>query len=320
MEATTYKITDDGKVEGLGEISIPNQSTVTNDDFDPESVLIQVLRRPTDPLNKMLEESLYSWVAAGIAVQPLRDAFGGWIDVSRNWQSWMFRKSPRKFKYQLIIDNDVGAPVDIPMRLARHDLPIVSAVVPAFNTEKKLFACIAVKGKDGRARFPTLNTTKVMPAEGLVEVHNCGTGCVMVRRDVVESMWEKHESEKARMAKAQAGVMALIAGEEIDPDERKEVMYLLRNWDYVHNELGAPFSIPQSLRDEAAKTGVMPRGEDICFTDRARSLGYKVYADLSARCVHDATMTLAWPPEALDHSLSVEDWMVSAFDPPVTEV
>lgn len=285
-------------------------------ELDTSKIMIQILKRPTDPLTERLDTAIPQWLNAGFGVQQIRDQFMGWIDVLRNRQSRVFLEAKR-FEYVMMIDADVGPTVDVPVLLARHQKPLVSACVPAYTAERGLFICIAVKGADGKAVFPSLNLTKKMPRTGLVPIHNCGTGCVMVRRDVMEKMWSlydefKHDREEARMA-----IIDVVAGVTPDDAGRASLHKWLRHINYEEDMTGGPFSIPQTVRDKGAETGALPRGEDICFTDRVRSAGIEMFADLEARCYHDKVMKLAWPVDAIEDDLDAEDWMLSAFGPGV---
>jgi len=239
----------------------------------PSDILCQILYRPQDAIHKRLLDSSYAWVDDGMAITRLEDPFGGWINMTRNWQTKLFLKRPR-FKWLFLVDQDVGVPYDVPYRLASHNLPICSAIVPGFTKERGIFACVAVKDPKGVARFPTLNETKTLPLKGIVELHNAGTGCLMIRRDVLETLWDRFEQ---------------------DPG------------------FGQPFELPMSDLHKAGETGVMPKGEDICFTDRCREAGFKIFADFAARCIHEKTFQIAWPDDAVA-DISVDDWCVSALD------
>jgi hypothetical protein len=287
--------------------------------FVPSEVLVQILKRPSDPITKQLQRCLHVWTAAGMAVQPLDDAFGGWIDTARNWQSLLFRRNPQ-FKYALMVDADVGPPIDTPWLLARHDKPIVSACVPSFTKEKGLFLCVAMKGPDGQARFPTLKNVKQMPAAGLVEIHNAGTGCLLVRRDVVDTLWVKFDEMREQEGAARTALMNVLAGQSITDEDRAALLYLGKRMNYVEDLTGAPFTIPQSVRDQGASSGVMVKGEDICFTDRVRAAGYPIYVDLEVHCYHEKMIALQWPRESINPDLSYDDWQLTAFDAPVVQV
>ncbi len=225
----------------------------------PSEILIQCLYRPGEAIHPGIIDSSYTWVDKGCGWQRIMDPFNGWIHVARNWQSQLFLRR-KEFKYMLIVDADEAVPWWIPFHLAELDLPIVSGVVCGLTAERGLFACVAVKGPDGKARFPSLKETKTIPATGVQKVHNAGTGCLMIRRDVMEKMWLKYNKNKA---------------------------------------FGQPFGIPQAEQEQAALQGAMPRGEDICFTDRARELGFDVHVDWACRVGHQKEVLLQWPHEAV---------------------
>lgn len=293
-------------------------------DFNPSEMLVQVLRRPSDPICSKLEQCLHQWTAAGIAYQPLKDGFGGWgIDVSRNWQLKLFRDSARKFKWLLMVDADVGPPVDAPMLLARHDKPVVSGVVPSYNNDRGLFLCVAVRGADGRAFFPTAEGTKTVPAFGLTEVHNAGTGCLLIRRDVVDALFERYQDERRMIGLATEADSILLdcyySGNkaELTAEHKDALRHRARRFDFENDLSGAPFTLPQSVRDKAFEIGNVPKGEDIMFTDRVRAAGFSVYADFAVRCTHEKNLALSWPTKNIDPELDMDDWKVSAFDLPV---
>lgn len=295
-----------------------NSPLLESRDFRPSEVLVQVLRRPNDPISSRLNERLMQWVAAGIAYQPLEDAFGGWIDVARNWQTLLFLNAKR-FKYLLILDNDVSPPLETPMLLARHDKPVVSGVVPAYNQKDGLLLCVGLQGRDRKVRFPTLNGTKTVPSRGLVEVHNAGAGCLMVRRDVIARLWQDFDDAKVMEGLArEADVEFLDAISEgrfprLTTDQLRSVKNRLKRSMAEVDLTGPPFSIPEKTRWQGAREGIMPRGEDICFTDRVREAGFKLYADFEVRCYHEKLMTLSWPKDALDPQIDPQLWKDAAF-------
>jgi hypothetical protein len=234
---------------------------------NPREILIQVLHRPQEMIHPGIIDSSYTWVDQGCGFQRITDPFGGWVHISRNWQALQFLRR-KEFKYLLILDADEQIPWWIPFHLAELDLPIVSGVVCGFTLQRGLFACVAVKGPDGRARFPSLKETKTIPLAGVQKVHNAGTGCIMIRRDVLEKMWLKYEKD---------------------------------------NSYGQPFSIPEQEQNQAAVNGALPRGEDICFTDRARALGFDVHVDWACKVGHQKPFMLAWPEQAVSQ-LPPDKW------------
>lgn len=310
-------------VMGEDVVERDNSALVDAAGFDPSEILVQVIQRPTDPLNQKLQECLYGWVSAGMAYQPIKDMFGGWIDVARNWQTKLFRKASAH-KFLLMIDSDVGPPVEAPYLLRRHDKPVVSGVVCGFNQRRGgLFVCVATEGQDGKARFITHKHHKSLPATGLMEVIRAGTGCLLVRRDVIEDLWNRYEKDLSDQEVAVSTITDLLecdalgVAPSLTPDQRRATHGLLKRFNFKTDLFGAPFNIPQSVRDKAAEIGAMPLGEDIMFTARVKAAGYKMYVDLECRCSHDKVMTLAWPHDAIDPNLSVDDFATSAYDTPV---
>jgi hypothetical protein len=310
-------------IMGEDVVESTNAAIQRNETFNPAEILIQVIQRPTDPLNAKLQEAIYSWVAAGMAYQPVKDLFGGWIDVARNWQTKLFKKA-EGHKYLLMIDSDVGPPVEAPLFLRRHDLPVVSGVVCGLSRSRGgLFVCVAVDGKDGTSRFITHKHHKSLPPRGLLEISRAGAGCLMVRRDVIETLWDKHEADLRDQEVAVCTIGNLleddVAGvhEKLTPEQRRATHAFLKRFHYKTDLFGAPFNIPQSVRDRAAELGAMPLGEDIMFTNRVRAAGFKMYVDLECRCTHDKVLTLEWPVDAIDENLSVEDFETSILDTPV---
>lgn len=136
------------------------------------------------------------WGPLGTKIFHVVDPHGGFIEIVRCGIVRSFLESCKRFpelRYLVMIDNDQKVDVDCLMRLARHDLPVVSGIVCSASETKGIFACITVKTPSGAAYFPTLKATGIMPAEGLVEVHQAGTGLICIRRDVLETLQEMGE-------------------------------------------------------------------------------------------------------------------------------
>jgi len=243
------------------------------------------------------------------------DPFSGWIDVARNWQTYLFRKN-RQFEYVLLVDADVGPPVEAPILLRRHGAPVVSGCVPSFTMDKGLFLCLVVRGEDGVQRFVTLKGSKKIPGRGLIEVDHAGAGCLMIRRDVVEVLWDRFEKEQDDLKETRAVLTDLLLGEPLDEARRLVIASHLKRLSMEKDLSGAPFSIPQSVRDAGAELGVMKKGEDIMFSERVRAAGFRIYADFEVQCYHEKLMALQWPKDAIDNELSVDEWKITAFDAP----
>lgn len=159
-------------------------------------ILLAVPHRSQEGISPGICINYGLWGPMGVKIFHVGDPNGGYIEVLRAGICRSFLDSCERFpelKYLVMIDNDESVDADCLIRLARHDLPIVSGIVCSASETKGIFACITVKTKTGAAYFPTLNSTKVMPAEGLVEVHQAGTGLLCIRKDVLETFKSMNE-------------------------------------------------------------------------------------------------------------------------------
>jgi len=249
-------------------------------DFNPSQMHAQILYKPGEAIHTLTSDSVMTWLDSGSSYTRFMDPFGGWINTTRNWQTRSFLQSSDR-RYLFMCDADVGVPWWVPYRLASHGLPVVSGVVPCFSLGKGgLFLNIACNDPSGTPRFPTLGGTKTIPKEGIVEIERSGAGCLVVRRDVLEKLWQMADD---------------------DPD------------------FGQPFEQPLAEMRESGKTGRVGQGEDVHFTRRVKEAGFDMWADFACRCIHDKGMSLAWPDSALS-DIDVEDWQVSVFDKQVRTV
>jgi hypothetical protein len=129
------------------------------------------------------------WGRFGLRMATIKDPHGGFIEIVRAGIVRTFldyRKQVPEVEYLIMIDNDQGIEWDAPWRLARHALPVVTGVVCGYTEEKGIFACFTVKNPSGAAYFPTMKHTTIMPSEGVVEVHQCGTGLLCIHHSVLD--------------------------------------------------------------------------------------------------------------------------------------
>jgi len=87
---------------------------------------------------------------------------------------------------------------------------------------------------------------------------------------------------------------------------------LLERMQHHVDDSGLPFSIPRSVMTESARLGSLLRSEDICFTDRARKSGFKLYADWAVHCIHEKYIPLRWPQSKIDPLLDAAEWRASS--------
>jgi hypothetical protein len=142
---------------------------------------------------------------------------------------------------------------------------------------------------------------------------------------VLEALWEKAEKEDDLVAEEYAGLVRAREKKILGMAEKNGSTFeeiadgvpLITPPD--RNGFGQPFEQPVREARLAGSTGSLRRGEDICFTDRCREMGYKIYADFGVRTYHDKMIPLVWPDEALA-DIDVKDWLPSVFDKQVAQI
>ena len=75
-----------------------------------------------------------------------------------------------------------------------------------------------------------------------------------------------------------------------------------------------PFLLDDETRRRSAQEGVVKKGEDIVFCERASAAGFPIYVDFSVRAVHYKTLGLGWPIEQIDPALDAAEWYPASFD------
>ena len=160
------------------------------------SILVVIPHRSNEGIGAGICTHFGMWGRIGLRLATVKDPHGGFIEVTRGGIVQLFLETAWKtpeLKYLVMIDNDQSILWDAPLRLAQHGLPVVAGVVCGYNPERGIFACFTAKDENGIARFPSYRDTKFLPAEGLIEVEQTGTGMVCIRRDVLEVMRENDE-------------------------------------------------------------------------------------------------------------------------------
>lgn len=152
-------------------------------------IVVMVPHRSHEGIHALTAVYSHSWVASGILWVPWASAFDGFLESTRNIMAQHFLKKYPDRKYLVLIDNDV-APVkkEAPILLARHGLPVVSGCVPGWRPDMGTFLCVTVMNGSGEAAFPSVSGTRRIPARGLSEIKQAGTGMLCIRRDVLESV------------------------------------------------------------------------------------------------------------------------------------
>jgi len=150
--------------------------------------------RPFTGVNVHLAKMLSIWYGEGVSWDPFNDYMGGFIECTRARIALQFIKEYPTYKYLLMIDDDIEPAVELPYLLARHDKPVVGSCCMSFSSRFGPMMCFSMKDGNGVYRFPPLVTAKngkahpqMIPSAGLAEVGHCGTGAMLIRRDVLEA-------------------------------------------------------------------------------------------------------------------------------------
>lgn len=164
---------------------------MTEDEFAAlaRKILVVVPHRSSEGIHEGICIHWGLWARYGLRVAEVKDPHGGFIEVVRAGIVRTFldyRRVKPEIEYLVMIDNDQRIEWDAPWRLARHGVPVSTGVVCGYTEEKGIFACFTVKNPSGAAYFPTLKHTGIMPAEGLIEVHQCGTGLLCIHHSVLD--------------------------------------------------------------------------------------------------------------------------------------
>jgi hypothetical protein len=252
-------------IDRFYEIAIANKALMRD-------IVIRVPARPHDGISIDLACKLSAWFNADIQWKPLEDSMAGFVEVTRMKIVWDFLHNHTE-KFLLMIDNDTEPDIELPWLLARHGQPVVGSCIVSISPKGRPMLCFSRADRAGINRFIDFEDGDKIPAIGLAEVPHCGTGAMMIRRDVLESF---------SMEKGPTGI-----------------------WD-------VPFMLTDETRVLGMKTGKLLEGEDIRFCKQARAKGYKIHVDMEAHCGHRKTMRMNFPPSQRDPSLAADEWFAPA--------
>jgi len=177
------------------------------------SIMVVIPHRSDEGIWPGIAQHFGMWGRVCMRMAFIKDPFGGFIECTRGGIVQTFLEYAWKhpeLKYLVMIDNDQTIQWDAPIKLAQHGKPITSGVVCGYSPERGIFACFTAKDENGVPRFPSWRDTKSLPAEGLIEVEQVGTGLICIRRDVLETLKENDEQpffvpEKDRIESVKSG-------------------------------------------------------------------------------------------------------------------
>jgi hypothetical protein len=208
------------------------------------------------------------------------------------------------------------------LRMAQRDKPVVTGIACGHHPQRGVFACVVMLDDKGQGRWITHDDTEAIPIDGVSKIENCGSGFMMVRRDVLETLWsnamvDREQKVNEMLDELTAGALSSNPGAfRIFASKWVSFIKELR---HAHDDDGLPFTVPQSVLTESIKTGWIPRSEDICFTDRVRHAGYDLFVDWSVHCAHMKDTALFWDPERRK-DIDAASWKITEEHMAVSEV
>lgn len=200
---------------------------------------------------------------------PVIDILFGESHVNRARNTSVARFLQTDCTHYLTIDSDIANSAEQIQRLIGHDLPIVAGLYAKKEVGPAQWVLNAIDGIE----TPDEN--------GLIEVKCAGTGFLLVDRQVFEKMIERNavrkEENKAMLAKLEgvlgasdcAYLAKLCMHDNIEyQDDSRKRMGTMHN--FFH----------------AGVWGDRFLSEDWWFSETARAMGIKVYADTKVQLVH----------------------------------
>lgn len=164
-------------------------------------------------------------------------------------------------EYLLFLDDDnIPDSIDFIDRMLEARKHIISALIPTrtLSENGNHLLCIFYENTNGYWEHQYWQYTNI-PNWDLTEIANCGMGCVMIKRNVIE-------------------------------DISKKYVYPCMMWEYWYYQSGAGY-----LREDDIDIYKLEEGrlrfkrfmsEDLLFFERCRWLGYKIYAHKNVTCSH----------------------------------
>lgn len=184
------------------------------------------------------------------------------IQLARNELIQMFLYSPQDYDYFWWVDDDNPPSIEVLSYLLEHDKDVVSALVPLRKGNYRL--CV-VKDWKPMESIEWLDWP-------LIEVDNIWTWCVLLKRKVIQDVWELTKWHPYQFRVEDTVWNYRDNHKELYKQQDK----LIKDWKDIYM-INNDWTINIQQRQ---------CWEDLFFWERAKELWYKFYADLRARCYH----------------------------------
>jgi len=185
----------------------------------------------------------------------------------------------------IFIDQDMEIPPHTIVALMDRNLPIVGGLYIA-RREPYLPQIYTMNDTEGyTAVLPGSQTTPRAvywpvidydnESAGVMEVDAIGAGCLLIRREVFEHLDALQKVDDKHLH----AILERLRAHPASPGNPEGLTQ--DEYDLLHEHVRVMDPWWEFLTDE---------GEDMYFCRKARAMGYKVYVDLSVKCVHQGTV------------------------------
>ena len=202
------------------------------------------------------------------------------IDHARNRMVRLFLDNDDG-DYLLFLDADMGHPPDLPFRLVKHGVDVVTA---RYTLRKQPFWTVAMRRVGpGPGEYAAIE--KVEPVvRGLMPIDAGGAGCLLISRRCLVAMRER-QAERANFRRDFLTEMMrdLERGHENDATENFR--------DLFHAEMNPLPGIGYGddwFRYQDGRDGLRSVSEDMWFYEQAKATGFQPFLDADTVCTHVA--------------------------------
>jgi hypothetical protein len=240
----------------------------------------------------------------------LHFSWGALLPVARDRVFLSIYNTMPDCTHVLLIDSDVvGLKQHHVQRLIEHDKPIVAPCVPMGQDPNNPACCF---NDNWRAIEKELEKDD----PGLVERRWVGTGCVLVKREVIDKTLKVLEKEDGSYGKTWFTMGRLLANNwdrRLQSTIRSGVERILEVMENENSNPGDFAPLIQEAWTEGFKAyhDGIPCGEDVDWGERALSQGFRSYIDCGIKLEHNVERTVSINEKCFTKRLSNDNQSVS---------
>ncbi len=236
--------------------------------FDKKTVFVAMPCGKENPYPEVVFNAIYQKVDDDVEIVFDMNSItmGQQVHHARNCLLERFIQSD--YDYLWFLDSDNPPSIDVLDKLLKADKDVVSAIVPlrCWDKEANLLNIFYQDEQWNRKHYTDLTKEK----EQVIEITNCWTGCVLMKRNICEDMYNAYKWHPFDWT-----YQEYVFNKKLNRGEKFDFQQLRKNQDdYLYDEHW------EIVKQEISLS------EDITFFERAKELWYKLYADITAICVH----------------------------------